>query len=191
MDIVLSTLGLLVIAPAFLLILLLIVIDSKGSPFYRQARLGERERPFWLLKFRTMFRDADKMKQQLSQQNEADGPLFKIRNDPRITGVGRWLRRQSLDELPQLLNVLKGEMSLVGPRPPLPYEVDTYMPWHRLRLVPTPGISGLWQVEGRSRVTFDEMVLQDVMYACNRSMLTDGAICWRTIPAAIIGRGAA
>jgi lipopolysaccharide/colanic/teichoic acid biosynthesis glycosyltransferase len=120
-----------------------------------------------------------------------DDAVFKIADDPRVTRVGAFLRKFSLDELPQLWNVLRGDMSLVGPRPPLPYEVEVYQDWHRLRLVPMPGVSGLWQVQGRSLVTFDDMVFQDVIYACNRTLLTDSVICLRTIPAAVVGRGAA
>ncbi|HTY08268.1 MAG TPA: sugar transferase [Candidatus Edwardsbacteria bacterium] len=190
MDIVLATLGLLVIAPAFLLIMALIVIDSPGWPFYRQLRLGERERPFWLIKFRTMLRDADKMKQQLSQQNEADGPIFKIRNDPRITKVGRWLRRLSLDELPQLINVLKGEMSLVGPRPPLPAEVARYKEWQKKRLDGPQGMTGLWQISGRSELAFEEMVLLDIYYLEHWSPILDLEILFKTIPVVMLGKGA-
>ncbi len=189
-DIVLSALGLLAISPAFLLIMALIVIDSKGSPFYHQARLGERARPFWLVKFRTMFKNADTMKQQLSEQNEADGPLFKIRNDPRITKTGRWLRRLSLDELPQLINVLKGEMSLVGPRPPLPTEVVKYREWQRKRLDGPQGMTGLWQISGRSELSFEEMVLLDIYYLEHWSPILDLEILFKTIPVVMLGRGA-
>ena len=190
MDIVLAALGLVAIGPAFLLIMALIVIDSPGWPFYRQLRLGEGERPFWLIKFRTMLRDADQMKQQLSHQNEADGPIFKIRNDPRITRVGRRLRRLSLDELPQLLNVLKGEMSLVGPRPPLPAEVAKYREWQRKRLAGPQGMTGLWQISGRSELSFEEMVLLDIYYLEHWSPILDLEILFKTITVVMLGKGA-
>jgi lipopolysaccharide/colanic/teichoic acid biosynthesis glycosyltransferase len=118
-------------------------------------------------------------------------PFYKIAEDPRVTKVGRVLRKYSLDELPQFWNVLCGDMSIVGPRPPLPYEVDQYKDWHQLRLSAAPGVSGLWQVAGRSRVSFDEMVFQDAMYGLNESLLTDVAICLRTVPAMLLARGAA
>ncbi|MDI6739922.1 MAG: sugar transferase [Candidatus Edwardsbacteria bacterium] len=190
MDIVFAALGLLAIAPLFLLVMAAIVFDSRGGVFFRQERLGAGSRPFRLLKFRTMFRDADKMKQQLSGRNEADGPLFKIRNDPRITRAGRWLRRFSLDELPQLINVLKGEMSLVGPRPPLPSEVAEYQEWQKKRLDGPQGMTGLWQISGRSELTFEEMVLLDIYYLENWSPILDLEILFKTIPVVMVGRGA-
>ena len=202
-DVAGALLALLVLWP-LLAVIAVAVKATSGSPvIFAQTRVGRGGRFFKFYKFRSMVAGSGPEEHRRFVSEFIQGTLegaapnggrytpFKMTADPRVTRVGALLRRFSLDELPQLWNVLKGDMSLVGPRPPLPYEVDTYMPWHRLRLVPTPGISGLWQVQGRSRVTFDEMVLQDVMYACNRSVLTDGAICWRTIPAAILGRGAA
>jgi lipopolysaccharide/colanic/teichoic acid biosynthesis glycosyltransferase len=143
-----------------------------------------------MYKFRTMVRGAELLLAQLEERNEASGPLFKIRHDPRITRVGRWLRRYSLDELPQLFNVLKGEMSLVGPRPPLPKEVATYEDWHRDRLEVRPGITGLWQTGGRSELSFDDYVRLDLFYIENWSIIYDLFILFKTIPAVLMSRGA-
>jgi lipopolysaccharide/colanic/teichoic acid biosynthesis glycosyltransferase len=143
-----------------------------------------------MLKFRSMFVDADQRRAELSGLNEADGPIFKIRNDPRITRVGRVLRRTSLDELPQLFNVLRGEMSLVGPRPPLPSEVAQYEDWHLGRLRAVPGMTGLWQVSGRSEVAFHDMVRLDLHYIRNWSLSLDLEILGRTLPAVFANRGA-
>jgi lipopolysaccharide/colanic/teichoic acid biosynthesis glycosyltransferase len=133
---------------------------------------------------------AEGQQQALSELNQASGPLFKIREDPRLTPVGRWLRRSSMDELPQLINVLRGEMSLVGPRPGLPQEVEQYKRWHRQRLDVMPGITGLWQVSGRSEVAFDEMCLLDIYYLENWSLAMDIVLILRTIPKVFLGRGA-
>src|SRR5207249_3026199 len=141
-------------------------------------------------KFRSMRQDADKELEQLRALNEADGPIFKMRADPRVTRVGRLLRRASLDELPQLLNVLKGDMSLVGPRPPIPAEVAQYEPWHMKRLEVSPGLTGLWQVSGRSELAFDEMVLLDIYYIETWSLGLDIRILLRTLPAVLFARGA-
>ncbi len=157
---------------------------------FRQERVGRGGTRFYLLKFRSMRQDADRIVQELLAYNEATGPLFKMRNDPRLTRVGRVLRRWSLDEWPQLWNVLKGEMSLVGPRPPLPREVEQYEPWHYRRLEVSPGITGLWQVSGRSELSFDEMVMLDLYYIENWSLGLDLRILLRTIPAVFRGRGA-
>ncbi|MFN2135067.1 MAG: sugar transferase, partial [Candidatus Promineifilaceae bacterium] len=143
-----------------------------------------------MYKFRSMIVGAEGQKPSLEAQNEAQGPIFKIKDDPRLTKVGRWLRRTSLDELPQLYNVLMGQMSLVGPRPPLPEEVAAYKPWQRQRLSVIGGITGLWQVSGRSDLTFDELCLLDIYYIENWSLTLDARILLRTIPYAIFGRGA-
>lgn len=176
--------------PLGLLFALLIRLDSAGPALFRQRRIGKDGVEFACFKFRTMVRDAEQRKAELSTRNEADGPIFKIRHDPRITRVGRFLRRSSLDELPQLWNVLCGEMSLVGPRPGLPEEVACYDPWHRRRLEVTPGLTGLWQVLGRSDTTFDEMVRLDIYYAENWSIGVDFRIMLMTVPAVVMGRGA-
>jgi lipopolysaccharide/colanic/teichoic acid biosynthesis glycosyltransferase len=173
-----------------LLIVLLIEYDSPGPVLFRQVRVGRGGRLFTLYKFRSMRQGADEEKTTLSDRNQATGPLFKMRDDPRLTRVGRWLRRLSLDELPQFYNVLRGEMSLVGPRPPIPAEVEQYQDWHRRRLDVPPGVTGLWQVSGRSDLTFDEMVMLDLFYAENWSLLLDFKILLRTIPTVILGTGA-
>jgi exopolysaccharide biosynthesis polyprenyl glycosylphosphotransferase len=164
--------------------------DSQGPVLYRQRRVGKDGVEFDMLKFRSMRRDADRMLDELGTLNEATGPLFKIRRDPRVTRVGRLLRRWSLDEVPQLLNVLRGEMSLVGPRPPLPGEVARYEEWQMARLRALPGMTGLWQVSGRSEVPFNDMVRLDLHYVRNWSLGLDLEIMLRTIPAVVANRGA-
>jgi lipopolysaccharide/colanic/teichoic acid biosynthesis glycosyltransferase len=158
--------------------------------FYRQERIGKNGRPFALLKFRTMVQGAEALRTLLDYRNEASGPLFKVRDDPRITPLGRWLRRLSIDELPQLLNVMRGEMSLVGPRPPLATEVALYEDWHRARLEVRPGITGLWQVGGRSNLSFDDYVRLDLFYIENWSITYDLFIMAKTIPAVVSSKGA-
>jgi exopolysaccharide biosynthesis polyprenyl glycosylphosphotransferase len=172
------------------LLALAIRLDSPGPVIFRQTRIGKGGRPFTTYKFRTMSPDAEARKAELAALNEADGPIFKIRNDPRVTRVGRVLRRTSLDELPQLWNILRGEMSLVGPRPPTPDEVAQYEHWHLRRLEVTPGLTGLWQVLGRSDTSFDEMVRLDIYYAENWSLGLDIRIVLQTIPVVLLGRGA-
>jgi len=189
-DIVLTGLGSLIALPLILLVALAIRLDSRGPILYSQMRIGKNGRPFRCYKFRSMVRGADALRQDISDLNEASGPLFKMREDPRCTRVGRFLRRFSLDELPQLYNVLRGEMSLVGPRPNLPAEVDAYAEWHKKRLSVSPGITGLWQVSGRSDLTFDEMVLLDIYYVEDWSVALDLNILLRSIPAVVRGRGA-
>ena len=180
----------LIVLPLAALIALAIKIDSPGPVMFKQTRVGLHGQHFSCYKFRSMRRTAEEEVEQLRDLNEASGPLFKIRDDPRRTRVGRFLRRISLDELPQLLNVLRGEMSLVGPRPPLPSEVEKYQHWHKQRLLARPGLSGLWQVSGRSDLTFDEMVLLDIYYIENWSLLLDLKILLRTVPKALSGDGA-
>jgi exopolysaccharide biosynthesis polyprenyl glycosylphosphotransferase len=191
MDIALTLAALVVLSPVFATIALLIRVDSPGPVFFGQTRAGVGGRPFRMLKFRTMRPGADGEKALLAGLNESGDPrLFKIRNDPRVTRVGRWLRRTSLDELPQLLNVLAGEMSLVGPRPFFPTDLADYERHHFERLHVLPGITGLWQVSGRSDVVdFEEVIRLDREYIENWSVLTDVVILMRTIPAAL-GRGA-
>jgi exopolysaccharide biosynthesis polyprenyl glycosylphosphotransferase len=182
--------GLLVLTPLILLIALAVRLDSKGPAFYTQIRSGRDGRPFRLYKFRTMRVGADLQRDDLVVLNESDGPLFKLRNDPRVTRVGRWLRRASVDELPQLINVVLGDMLLVGPRPPLPSEVAQYDHDTRRRLVVKPGLTGLWQVSGRSNLSWQESVQLDLRYVDNRSMPGDVAILWRTVRAVTRGIGA-
>jgi exopolysaccharide biosynthesis polyprenyl glycosylphosphotransferase len=190
LDVLLAAWGLTLFAPLWLVIALAIRLESPGPVLFRQERVGRDESRFVLLKFRSMRADADQVVQELWQYNEASGPLFKMRQDPRLTRVGRVLRRWSLDEWPQLWNVLRGDMSLVGPRPPLPREVDQYEPWHRRRLDAAPGLTGLWQVSGRSELSFDEMVMLDLYYIENWSLGLDLRILLRTIPAVFRGGGA-
>ena len=172
------------------IIALAIKLTSPGPIFYAGVRVGKDGRPFRMIKFRSMVVDAENQKMALEQMNEASGPIFKIRDDPRLTRVGRLIRRLSLDELPQLLNVLWGEMSLVGPRPPLPEEVAQYQEWHKQRLAVLGGLTGLWQVSGRSDLTFDEQCLLDIYYIENWSLSLDIRIILQTIPYALFGRGA-
>ncbi len=180
----------LALAPAMLTIAIIIRLDSPGPVIFSQKRIGRRGRPFVAFKFRSMRVGAEDEQDQLTELNEADGPLFKIRNDPRHTRFGRWLRRMSLDELPQLVNVLRGEMSLVGPRPPLLAEVEHYQDWHKQRLQVSPGMTGLWQVSGRSELPFDEQCMLDIYYIENWSPWLDFWILVRTIPTVLLARGA-
>jgi exopolysaccharide biosynthesis polyprenyl glycosylphosphotransferase len=189
-DLVISAAGLLLIAPLLAVVALAIRLDSAGPVLFRQERMGLHRQRFKVLKFRTMVVDAEGMLAGLSARNEADGPLFKMRDDPRVTRVGRHLRRYSLDELPQLWNVLTGEMSLVGPRPPLPREVAAYEDWQLDRLEVRPGITGLWQVSGRSELPFDEYVRLDLFYIENWSLAYDLFILAKTVPMLLAARGA-
>jgi exopolysaccharide biosynthesis polyprenyl glycosylphosphotransferase len=190
LDAVLAALALALLSPLMLLVAILIRLDSPGPVIFRQTRVGRGGRPFTVFKFRTMREGAEREQEALTRLNEADGPLFKIKEDPRRTRLGVFLRRTSLDELPQFYNVLKGEMSLIGPRPALPSEVEQYQPWQRRRLETWPGLTGLWQVSGRSDRTFDEMVLLDIYYIENWSPLLDLKIALKTIPTLILGTGA-
>ena len=188
--------------PLMIVIALTIKLTSKGPVFFKQERVGIGGRAFTFVKFRSMRHKADdaihkQYMQRLihgqadSQSNNPDQPMFKLKDDPRITEVGHFLRKTSLDEIPQLFNVIGGAMSLVGPRPPIPYEVNAYKSWHMHRLSVKPGITGLWQVSGRSTTTFDQMVKLDLEYIDNRSLLLDLKILARTIPAALDTRTAA
>jgi exopolysaccharide biosynthesis polyprenyl glycosylphosphotransferase len=190
MDVLFSSVALVVLSPLMLLIAALVRLDSPGPVIFKQTRIGRGARPFTVYKFRTMREGAELEQESLRNLNEAQGPLFKIKEDPRRTMLGRFLRRRSLDELPQLYNVLRGEMSVVGPRPQLPYEVEQYQEWHKKRLETWPGLTGLWQVSGRSDLTFDDMVLPDIYYIENWSLLLDLRIALKTIPTLILGTGA-
>ncbi|MBD3237396.1 MAG: exopolysaccharide biosynthesis protein [Candidatus Eisenbacteria bacterium] len=182
----------LLLSPLMLLIVVAIRLDSPGPILYVSTRLGRRARPFRFLKFRSMRAGADRMKDQLAHLNEMDGPVFKIRDDPRVTRVGRILRKTSLDELPQLFSVLRGEMSLVGPRPPIPAEVEEYELWQRRRLSVTPGVTCLWQVSGRNQIGFSEWMRLDMEYIDHLSFGLDLRILLLTVPAVIRGgRGGA
>jgi exopolysaccharide biosynthesis polyprenyl glycosylphosphotransferase len=189
-DMLVAVTALILLSPVFLLLAILIKLTSRGPVFYRQTRCGLGGRRFRLLKFRSMVANADQLLPQLEKFNELDGPAFKMRNDPRCTRIGRWMRVLSLDELPQLWNVLLGHMSLVGPRPPLPEEVDQYHSWQRRRLRMRPGMTCLWALQGRSQLRFDNWVRLDLLYIDNWSVWLDFKILLKTIPAVLTGRGA-
>jgi exopolysaccharide biosynthesis polyprenyl glycosylphosphotransferase len=191
-DAVISAVLLVVLSPLLVLIGLAVWLTSKGPMLYTQERCGLNGRHFTLYKFRTMAIDADQRLDEVAHLNEVNGPAFKARRDPRVTTVGRWLRRWSLDELPQLVNVLKGEMSLVGPRPPIPAEVERYERWQRRRLSMKPGITGLWQVSGRAGIDdFSDWIALDLRYIDQWSLWLDLRILLQTIPAVLFARGAA
>jgi len=190
MDVVISSACLVALSPLFLIVSLLIKTTSKGPIFFKQARSGLYFRTFTMYKFRSMVMDAEAMKGDLRQLNEMDGPIFKISSDPRITGIGKWIRKTSIDELPQLINVLKGEMSLVGPRPHPVEESRDYTSWQRRRLSMKPGITGLWQTGGRSDTTFAESMKHDLNYIDNWSLWLDMKILVKTLPTALLGKGA-
>jgi exopolysaccharide biosynthesis polyprenyl glycosylphosphotransferase len=185
-----AALLLLVLTPLLLVIGVAVTVDSRGGVFYRQRRVGRNGREFTIVKFRTMVRNAHALRTELTSANEGAGLLFKMRRDPRVTRVGSVLRRWSLDELPQLFNVLAGSMSLVGPRPPLPDETARYGPDVRRRLLVKPGVTGLWQVSGRSDLSWDEAVRLDLRYVEDWSLALDALILWKTLRAVISGDGA-
>lgn len=201
LDVVFSLCVMVLGFPFFLLIATFIKLTSEGPVLYTQERVGLDKKPFKLYKFRTMMVHNNDSPHRDFAENFIKGnmhedmddrsgkPLFKIKGDPRVTSIGRFLRRTSLDEIPQFFNVLKGEMTLVGPRPPLTYELDHYKEWHKGRLLAKPGLTGLWQVSGRSTVTFDEMVMLDLYYIDHRSLLLDLKIILRTIPVMLFGSG--
>ncbi|MDV7757573.1 sugar transferase [Liquorilactobacillus mali] len=190
-DMVLGVCGLVALSPVLLIIAGAIKNEEKGGTIiYRQQRVGKNGKLFSIYKFRSMCMDADKKLEELRQLNEVDGAMFKLHNDPRVTKVGKLLRRTSLDELPQLYNVLKGDMSLVGPRPPLPNEVEEYSDYDKQRLLVTPGCTGLWQVSARNEVGFHEMVELDLQYIQKSGLLYDLALILKTIKIMIIPNGA-
>ena len=190
LDVVVAALFLLLTLPLWVVIAVAIKLDSPGSAIFTQERVGLRGRRFRFYKFRTMTDGADRMKAQLRHLSEVDGPVFKIRVDPRVTRVGRLLRRTSLDELPQVLNVLRGEMSLVGPRPPVPEEVAQYRPTDMIRLAVKPGLTCWWQVRGRSKLDFDTWMAFDREYVYGLSFWVDLQILLRTVQAVLTMRGA-
>lgn len=189
-DIVVAATLLLILAPLLLIVALAIKLDSPGPVFYPHDRVGQHGRRFRMLKFRSMHVDAEKAKQGLLSQNDTDLPLFKMKNDPRRTRVGNIIRRFSIDEFPQLINVLQGHMSLVGPRPALPEEAQQYTDYHAHRVIAVPGMTGLWQVSGRSLLKFEQMVELDVRYAREWSVWLDLFILLKTIPVILSGKGA-
>ncbi len=181
-DVVGSVVGLVLLSWLFLIVIIAIKVeDPKGPVFFKQVRLGKDEKEFKMLKFRSMVTDAEERLKELLKENEIDGAMFKMKKDPRVTKIGNFIRKTSIDELPQLLNVLKGEMSLVGPRPPLPREVELYTAYDKQRLLVIPGCTGLWQVSGRSNVSFGEMVELDLQYIKKRTIFYDVTILFKTI----------
>lgn len=190
LDVVLASAGMLVAAPILAAAAVAIKLDSPGPVFHRAIRVGKGGRPFTFLKLRSMRADAEELRGLLLHRNITKGPTFKLHDDPRVTTVGRLLRKTSLDELPQLLHVLAGEMSLVGPRPPFPEEVEHYEPWMRRRLETRPGLTCLWQIRGRSDLPFDEWMRLDVEYVDRCSFALDLKILALTIPAVLSGKGA-
>jgi exopolysaccharide biosynthesis polyprenyl glycosylphosphotransferase len=201
LDVLLAGLALAVVSPVFLLFAILIKRSSPGPVFFVQERLGRDGRPFKFYKFRSMVHNSDDtIHRQFAAMfiagdesgcaaSNSGEKVFKLKRDPRITPIGAFLRRTSLDELPQLINIVKGEMSLVGPRPPIAYEIENYQPWHMERLKAVPGLTGLWQVSGRSSVSFDEMVRLDIRYINEWSFTRDLAIIAKTIPVVLRGTG--
>ncbi len=180
-DIAASLFALLITLPLTLVVSLCIYLDDRGPIFYTQERIGKDGKPFRIYKFRSMCQNADAKKKELTEQNEVNGAMFKMSNDPRVTRVGCFIRRHSIDELPQLINVLLGNMTVVGPRPPLPEEVNQYSKHDMERLKVKPGCTGLWQVSGRNSLDFDEMVELDIDYIEHASLLLDMKICFKTI----------
>jgi len=189
-DILVSAILMVVLAPLFLVTALAIVVENPGPIFYSQVRVGKWGRPFTMAKFRSMVVGADKMKDELLDQDESGGVIFKMKRDPRVTRVGCIIRKLSIDELPQLWNVFKGDMSLVGPRPPVPREVAEYEYSDRRRLDAIPGITCIWQVSGRSDINFEGQVKLDVQYIENQSFWGDIKLLFKTIPAVLFGKGA-
>ena len=189
-DIVASACALILLSPLFLFLVIKIRSEDGGPAFYSQERIGKNEKPFKMWKFRSMIVDADKMLDKLEDQNEIDGAMFKIKDDPRVTKIGHVIRKYSLDELPQLWNVLIGDMSLVGPRPPLPSEVEEYTDYDKQRLTVMPGCTGLWQVTKRNEADFDEMVWLDIVYINHSGLVEDLKLIIKTVLVMVHPNGA-
>jgi exopolysaccharide biosynthesis polyprenyl glycosylphosphotransferase len=189
-DIVASAVALWLLLPLFVVVMALIKLTSRGPVFFRQTRVGLHGRTFNMLKFRSMVVNAESLKAALAAQNEQAGPVFKMRRDPRVTRIGRFIRKYSIDELPQLINVLRGDMSVVGPRPPVPDELLKYEAWQRRRLSVRPGLTCIWQVSGRNQISFEDWMLLDMQYIDHWSLARDFQLIFRTIPVVITGRGA-
>jgi exopolysaccharide biosynthesis polyprenyl glycosylphosphotransferase len=190
-ELFLCTAGIILISPILILVAVFIKLESGGSVFFKQERVGLYGRRFQMYKFRSMKEDAEKNFNSLKQMNESNEKMFKIKNDPRITKIGKFLRKYSIDELPQLFNVIKGEMSLVGPRPPIPREVKEYELWHHLRFAAKPGITGIWQVSGRAKIRdFDTVVKMDYEYIRRWCIMLDIYLLLKTVPVVITAKGA-
>lgn len=190
LDIAAAATGLLLLSPLLIGVAVAIKLTSKGPIFFKQVRVGMHGAHFSLLKFRSMVINAEEIKERLMKFNEQTGPVFKLRNDPRITGIGRFIRKYSIDELPQLINILRGDMSVVGPRPAIPSEVAQYKPWQRRRLSVRPGLTCYWQVGGRNQIGFDEWMQLDLRYIDNWSLAVDFALILQTVPVVVTGKGA-
>jgi exopolysaccharide biosynthesis polyprenyl glycosylphosphotransferase len=189
-DIAISALVLWLLLPLMLVVIVLIKLTSRGPVFFRQRRVGLNGREFAMLKFRSMVVNAELLKESLARENEQVGPVFKMRNDPRVTRIGRFIRKYSIDELPQFVNVLRGDMSIVGPRPPVPAEVAQYQAWQRRRLSVRPGLTCIWQVSGRNQISFEDWMYLDMQYIDHWSLARDFNLIFRTVPVVISGRGA-
>lgn len=191
MDFTLSLTALIILSPILLLLIIAIKMDSKGPAFFKQERVGLKEKIFYMYKFRSMVIDAEEKFEQVKNLNETNSIMFKAKKDPRVTAVGKFIRKYSLDELPQLINILKGEMSIVGPRPPLPRELKNYKPWHHAKFLGKPGLTGLWQVSGRANIkNFDKVIALDYEYLKNWTIMKDIGIILKTIPVVILADGA-
>jgi exopolysaccharide biosynthesis polyprenyl glycosylphosphotransferase len=190
MDIIISALALIFFSPLMLLVAVGVKLSSKGTVFFKQTRCGMKGRKFTFFKFRSMVVDAEEQKTRLMDRNEMDGPVFKMKRDPRITNFGYFLRKTSIDELPQFLNVIKGDMSIVGPRPPLESEIEHYEIWQRRRLSLKPGITCIWQVSGRNKLSFDQWMKMDLEYIDNWSLVLDLKIIVKTFFVVLVGYGA-
>lgn len=188
-DVIGSIVALVVFTPAMLVIMLLIKLEDKGPVFYGQTRIGKNGAEFKMWKFRSMRENAHELRSQMMAQNDADGPMFKIKDDPRVTKIGHFIREKSLDEIPQFFNVLKGEMSLVGPRPSLPEEIIEFDSRERERLNVLPGLTGLWQVSGRNDLSFDDMIALDLEYVKHHSVLWDIKIIFITVAQMFFSKG--
>lgn len=188
-DVIGSIVALVVFTPTMLVIMLLIKLEDKGPVFYGQTRIGKNGAEFKMWKFRSMRENAHELRSQMMAQNDADGPMFKIKDDPRVTKIGHFIREKSLDEIPQFFNVLKGEMSLVGPRPSLPEEVMEFDSRERERLNVLPGLTGLWQVSGRNNLSFDDMIALDLEYVKHHSVLWDVKIIFITVSQMFFSKG--
>lgn len=180
LDIIASTLGLIILSPILLVVAILIKLESKGPAIFSQKRIGLNKKEFKMYKFRSMVQNAEELKEKLAKENEMSGPMFKMKNDPRVTKVGKFIRKTSIDELPQLVNVLKGDMSLVGPRPSLPKEVKNFEPWMLRRLNVKPGLTCYWQVSGRNNIDFEDWMKLDVQYVEDRNFWLDIKLIFKT-----------
>ena len=180
-DIVASFIGLILLSPLILIVSMLIKLESKGEVIFKQKRVGLNGKEFYMYKFRSMVINAEELKEQLESQNELSGPMFKIKDDPRITKVGKFIRKTSIDELPQLINVIKGDMSLVGPRPSLPKEVKKFEQWMMERLEVKPGLTCIWQISGRNNIDFEDWMKLDIKYVRERSLVLDFKLIFKTI----------